>query len=343
LENLEEIGKYKFKGVGVPEYYLGGDIKREKLKDSPLYCTVLSAKTYIKNIVDKIERLFDTTLKSYHSPLEGGYHPEIDTSELLDSDKVSQYRMLTGSLNWAVTIGRIDVMFAAVTMSRYNHAPREGHFKTMFRIFGYLKYHMKASLKMNTSYPEEPVEGVVRANWKHLYPGAHEKLPHNAPEPKGKPLRAWGEFDADHAHDLENRRSVSGILIYMNESVVKWYSKRQNTIETSTYGSELVSCRTAVELLIEMRYCVRMLGVPLLYESWLYGDNQAVILNCSRLESIIKKKHHSCAYHFIRETSSIGWLFLVKQSALKSKSDILTKALNPSKLYEKLKGWMVSN
>jgi len=130
----------------------------------------------------------------------------------------------------------------------------------------------------------------------------------------------------------------------MNNSVVKWYSKRQNTIETSAYGSELVSHRTAVDLLIKMRYCVRMLGIPLLYESRLYGDNQTVILNCSRRpESIIKKKHHSCAYHFICETSYIRWLFLAKQSSLKSKSDILTKAFNPSKLFKKLKGWMVSN
>jgi len=86
-------------------------------------------------------------------------------------------------------------------------------------------------------------------------------------------------------------------------------------IETSTYGSELVSW---VELLIEMRYCVRTLGVPILYESWLYGDSQTVILNCStKPECVIKEKHHSCAYQFICETSSIRWLFLVKQSSLK--------------------------
>jgi len=176
--------------------------------------------------------------------------------------------MLVGSLNWVVTLGRIDVMFAAVTMARDNQSPREGHMKVMFRIFGYLKNHAKASLKMNFSYPEERVEGIEKANWKHLYPaGAHEKLPHNPPEPKGKPIRVWGEFDIDNAYDLEARRSVSGILIYINNSVVKWYSKRQNTIETSTYGSELVSCCTTVELLIDMRYSIRMLGVPLLYES----------------------------------------------------------------------------
>lgn len=172
--------------------------------------------------------------------------------------------MLAGNLNWTVALGRIDITFAAVTMACYNHAPRKGHMKVMFRIFGYLKNHSKASLKMDFLYPEQPVECILKANWKHLYPGAHD---HNPPEPKGKPIRVWGEFDADNAHDLETRRSVSRILIYINSSVVKWYSKRQHKIKTSTYGSKLVSCRTAVELLIDMRYSIQMLGVPLLYES----------------------------------------------------------------------------
>jgi len=167
IKELEKIGNYKFKGVGVPEYYLGGNIKREKIKNSPFYFTVLSAKTYIKNIVNKIERLFDIKLKSYHSPLKEGSHPGVDASAHLDIDKISP-------------IGRINVMFAAVTMSRYKHAPREGHFKTMFCIFGYFKYHIKASLKMDTLYPEEPVEGSIRADWKHLYPGAHKKLDNQA-------------------------------------------------------------------------------------------------------------------------------------------------------------------
>ena len=98
----------------------------------------MSAKTYLKNICDKIERVFGTTLRNYNTPLEAGYHPELDDSELLDDDDTTKYRMLTGSLNWAVTIGRVDVMFAATTMARYNHAPRSGHLKVMLRVFGYL-------------------------------------------------------------------------------------------------------------------------------------------------------------------------------------------------------------
>ena len=44
---------------------------------------------------------------------------------------------------------------------------------------------------------------------------------------------------------------------------VKWYSKRQKTVETSSYGSELVATRIAIELVQELRYKLRMLGVPI--------------------------------------------------------------------------------
>ena len=42
-----------------------------------------SYRTYIKNVSENIEKLFETTLKNYGSPLEGFYHTELDTSDLL--------------------------------------------------------------------------------------------------------------------------------------------------------------------------------------------------------------------------------------------------------------------
>ncbi len=50
--------EYQLKGVGVPEYYLEGDM--ELGKDGKMSW---SAKTYIKNVTDRIEKLFETCLK----------------------------------------------------------------------------------------------------------------------------------------------------------------------------------------------------------------------------------------------------------------------------------------
>ena len=83
-----------------------------------------------------------------------------------------------------------------------------------------------------------------------------------------------------------------------------------------------------------------MLGVEVLKEVWMYGDNLSVINNVSKPESTLKKKHHSVSFNYIRSVCSWGWLFPVHIVSEKNKSDILTKALNPAVLYGKLKGWM---
>ncbi len=45
--------EYHFKGVGVPKYYLGGNM--ELGKDGKLS---RSAKTYIKNVADRLDKCF---------------------------------------------------------------------------------------------------------------------------------------------------------------------------------------------------------------------------------------------------------------------------------------------
>ena len=123
------------------------------------------------------------------------------------------------------------------------------------------------------------------------------------PVAKGKPVRVSGYFGTNHAGCLQTRRSVTGIVMFLNETPVKWYSKRQNTVETSTYGSELVAARiaTAEEFAIELCYKLRMLGVPMLGQCMLFGDNKSVVTNASTPSSMLKKKHNVIAYHRVCE------------------------------------------
>ena len=340
MDEFKQIGGFKLKGVGEPEYYLGGDVEREKRNDkSEKYITKISARTYIKNVCDKIERVFNLTLKNYHSPLEGGYHPELDTSELLDEVGISQYRMLIGSMNWAVTLGRFDIMFAAITMARYSSIPREGHLKVCIRIFGYLKYHSKAAIRFNVNPIELPGDDdEVQKDWTQLYPNStDESIKVETPVSVGPKVRTWIMVDADHAHDLETRRSVSGILFFINGTLIKWYSKRQATVETSTYGSEIVAMKIAVEIAHEMRYKLKMLGVRVEGPTIVYGDNRSVVLNGSKPESTLKKKHHLCSVHYIRQASASSVVSLRSISSKKNISDCMTKALPPHLLHNLVK------
>ena len=132
--------------------------------------------------------------------------------------------------------------------------------------------------------------------------------------------------DADHARDPVTRRSVTGILLLLNNTPVAWMSKRQRTVETSTYGSELVAARIAVDLLIEMRYKLRVLGIKVEDKSILVGDNMSVVTNTTIPSSMLKKKTHACNYHRVREAVSC----FIDFGHIESKqnvADIFTKPL----------------
>ena len=131
---MEEFKQhYSLKGVGSPVYYLGGDIvDLSKLWKNEGLVIGLSAATYIKRIVENFEREIGRgkehwSFKKYRSPLPDGYHPEICDSPLLDPDRASFYRSMAGALQWIITIGRVDVAYAATCMSRFGALPKEGH------------------------------------------------------------------------------------------------------------------------------------------------------------------------------------------------------------------------
>jgi Reverse transcriptase (RNA-dependent DNA polymerase) len=336
MKIIEELQRdYVLKGIGVPRYYLGGDIleleEAWQKQDNPI-CTALSAETYIGNAVDKYEQLFSTpdkpfTFRMYRSPMEQSYHPEEDQSALLNPRQSSVYRSLIGSANWIVTLGRFDIAYTVNTMSRFSMAPREGHFEALLRMFGYLKQYPKGRILVDRlpRYKTQPT--FMQYDWNEFYPDATEELPPDMPPPKGIPMDTVCYVDADHAHDTVTRRSVSGILLFLNGMPVKWYSKRQKTVETSSYGSELVATRIAVELIIELRYKLRMLGVPVHGPTTMYGDNMAVVLNTTVPSSQLKKKHNAIAYHRVREAIAGNIVRLAHIPSEENIADILTKPL----------------
>jgi hypothetical protein len=45
---------------------------------------------------------------------------------------------------------------------------------------------------------------------------------------------------------------MTGILHFMNKTPIDWYSKKQATVKTATYGSEMVAFCTGVEQIIDL-------------------------------------------------------------------------------------------
>jgi hypothetical protein len=133
------------------------------------------------------------------------------------------------------------------------------------------------------------------------------------------------------------RRSVTGIILFVNKTPVKWISKRQKTVESSTYGSEMVAARIATDLAVEFRYALRMLGVEVDGPAMMFGDNKSVIINTTMPSSQLKKKHNSIAYHRVREAIAAKIINFFHVKSEDNFTDILTKPLPVSTFYRLIK------
>ena len=134
-------------------------------------------------------------------------------------------------------------------------------------------------------------------------------------------------MDADNGGCLVTRRSRTGVIIYVNKAPVLWYTKRQNSVETSTFGSEFTALKTAVELSEGVLYKLRMMGIRVLLPIHLRCDNQSVVYNTKHPESQLKKKSNSIAYHYVREKVAAGIIEVSHESTESNLADVLTKIL----------------
>ena len=111
-------------------------------------------------------------------------------------------------------------------------------------------------------------------------------------------------------------------------------------MESSTYGSELVAARIAIEMIIEYRYKLRMMGFKVTQPSVLLVDNMAVVTNSTLPSSSLKKKHNAIAYHKIREAVAAQIVRVAYIPTKDNLADILTKPLSPQDYYRLLNGYM---
>jgi hypothetical protein len=249
-----------------------------------------------------------------------------DTPEL-KADGVQRFQELIGQLRWAVEIGRVDILLEVALLSSYLAMPRVGHLEQAFHIFGYLKSHPKRKLAFDPAHPSIHENRFQRCDWTEFYRDAKEAIPNNMPTPRGNCMSTHCFVDANHAGDTETRRSQTGILLFCNTAPIIWFSKRQNSVEASTFGSEFTAMKNAVEMIEALRYKLRMFGVPVDGPTNIFCDNGAVVVNTTRPESTLSKKHHSIAYHRVREAVAAETVRVSKEHTSTNLADLFTKTL----------------
>ncbi|MFM7530855.1 MAG: Ty1/Copia family ribonuclease HI, partial [Nodosilinea sp.] len=327
-EALDQINSYfllKPESVGEPSTYLGGQISKFYIEGGAKWA--YGSERYVKEALRVIKKKLDEygmCLKAKtNTVLPSGYRPELDSTPELEEDEATFYMQAVGILRWIVELGRVDICCEVSMMAAYNACPREGHIEAVMHIFSYLSCHERSRLVFDDAYPKHEIP--KKENWQEFYPEATDVLPPDMPEPRGKPVQITMFVDASHAANLVTRQSRSGILIYCNLSLILWYSKRQNSIETSSFGSEFMALKTGFEMLEGLRYKLRMMGVPIDGPAIVMVDNMSVVRNTSVPESQLRKKSNSIAYHYVRERCAADIARICYVNPDDNLADMLTK------------------
>ena len=137
--------------------------------------------------------------------------------------------------------------------------------------------------------------------------------------------------DSEHAANTVMQRSQTGLLLFVNRVPVTWFSKRQTTVETSTFGCEFIAMKTAVEHIEALRYKLRMFGIPIEGPTNVFCDNEAVFKNTTIPDSTLKKKHTTICYHRAREAVAACTMWVAKEGTATNLADLFTKPLMDSR------------
>jgi hypothetical protein len=316
---------YKIKGDGPLLFHLGCDYYRDA--DGTL---VYQPKKYIVKMMEAYFRYFKEKPKQCSSPLPSDDHPELDDTILIDCLGITIYMSLVGMLQWLITLGRLDVMQAVTAMSAFRCAPRQGHMDRAKRIYGYVDRYREAAIRVRPGMPDLRAldASYPTYDWStSVYGSRHEEFPMNMPEPLGGMMRIIMYVDANLYFDLISGRACTGILILLNQTPVDWYCKKQSTVATATFGSEFVAAKTAVEKAQDLKYTLRMFGIPVDYVTYMFGDNQAVVTQGTIPHSQLAKRHHAVAYHYVREAVANGSIKFFFIPGKFNPADVLTKFL----------------
>ena len=213
----------------------------------------------------------------------------------------SEYRSIIGGLRYLVHT-RPDISFAVGYLSRFMEAPASDHYAAVKRLLRYVA----GTLDYGCAY--------VRG--------------------KGTP-ELLGYSDADHAGDINDRRSTTGVLYFLGGSPVSWQSQKQRVVAAlSSCEAEYVAATTAA---CQGIWLARLIGEMLntdVRPPRLLVDNKSAISLSKNPVFHDRSKHIEIRYHFIRECVEEGRIDIDYICTNDQLADVLTKALGRLKFLE---------
>jgi hypothetical protein len=248
-----------------------------------------------KDIVESL-RLdgHDTKIKLVPLPADAS-SVSIDDGVKLSKELHKEYRSAVGKIGY-LCYTRPDLLFARHFLSRFLHSPTDTHWKHLIHVGKYIK--------------GTPSYGLP------FFPSSDKRI--------------TGYTDSDFATNKDDRKSISGGLIFCGRNLVQADCDKQQTPANSSTDAELRACSSLTRQVKGMRDTLELIdndpnvnAEP----SEIHIDNQGCIYTMGNVD--IKKlvKHLSVDIALMRSYKDNGWTKYIKIDTENNISDMLTKPL----------------
>lgn len=287
---------FKIKDLGEAKFILGIEIDHDRNCST----LVIRQTRYIDDVVNTFNQ---QDAKAVVNPSEAGLKLSKTQSPTTDIEKAEMqskpYRSLIRCLLYITTGTRPDIAYVVTQLSRFFENPGQQHWKAAIRVLLYLKMTREFGITYDGSANE---------------------------------VQATAYTDADWGSNIDDRRSVSGIMVMIRGAPVVFRSKYQQTVALSSAEAEYMALSLCTQEVLWVRAILKDLGHQQVGATLIWEDNQGAIGLASNAGYNARTKHVDIRHHFIREAVARDIIVVKYISTVDQKADMLTKSLGTKRL-----------
>jgi hypothetical protein len=303
-EKEELKSHYKCDDVGPVEDYIGCKITIDHEERSVKF----TQPVLVQSLNDEFEDI-PQGVNPMTPARPGNILTKCEESEKLSPEMHSRYRTGVGKLLYLAKNSRPDIANAVRELARHCHAPSKAHWDAMTLCIRYVRGTPTRGLVLK---PSGNWDGKDR-NFKFV-------------------IR--GRSDSNYATDPESRRSVTGTVVYLNDSPIVFGSVTQKHVTLSVTEAELAA---AVSLVQDMMYVYRVmmsLGLEVELPMLVEMDNSGARDLANSWSVGGRTRHVDVRMFFLRELKEDGLLSFKHVSGTENESDIFTKNVDAATLHK---------
>ena len=209
---------------------------------------------------------------------------------------------------------------------------RQSKFRTGVGMLLFLVKHSRPDIANATRELAKCMDKALEAGWKELLRVIKFVIDTKAKGLKMFPIKCDGDLwivevysDTDWAGDKDDRKSISGYIIFLYGVPIMWRSKGQKTVALSSSEAEFVGASEAVKEVLFVVQILADLGAPVKLPVPVYVDNMGAIFMVENDSSGGRTRHVDTRWNFIKDFNRKGLVNVKFVESKKNKSDGFTK------------------